>query len=183
MMKLFEGLEVGDLYRVITPVLEIDTYQSKMGNDEDICVITFTVRSKAPAEDLVNFIEKGYAFVLDADCSSGEDDDGNFQVFVEVERKPALPGQILEMIRDILNLTKQKEKEWKFKYYRNSMVHELTDANLRKHVLITSDEYAKTVKSDEDELQSLKAASGIKVKSKPVKDKDVKDLQVAAGVA
>ena len=181
-MMVNEGLEMGDLVRVVLPVLEIDTYQSKMGNDEDVCVVGFSIKSKAPAEDLVNFVEKGYSFVLDADCSSGEDDSGNYQVFVEIERTPEVPAQIIEIIKDLLNLTEQKEDEWKFRYYRNNKTFQLTDAELRKHILLTPDEYKKTVKQDKDELDSLKLAAGVKVKSKPNKNKDMDELQVAAGI-
>ena len=35
---------------------------------------------------LENFIEKGYPFVLDADVTSGEQSDGTYKVFVEIER-------------------------------------------------------------------------------------------------
>jgi hypothetical protein len=35
--------------------------------------------------DLVEFIEKGYKFILDADMSAGEENDGQYQVFVEME--------------------------------------------------------------------------------------------------
>ena len=44
-----------------------------------------------PAKDLENFIEKGYPFVLDADVTSGEQSDGTYKVFVEIERNKDVP--------------------------------------------------------------------------------------------
>ena len=182
MKSIFEGLEAGDLKRLVVPLLEIDTYKSKMGNDKDICVVGMTVKRKEPAVDLVNFIEKGYDFVLDADCSTGEDDHGKYQVFIELERTPKLPNQIIEIIDDILNLTKQDIESWKFRYYRQLKSFDLTDTNLRHHLLLTSDEYEKTVEQDTDELNNMKAAAGLKITSEKPKDKETKELQAAAGI-
>ena len=70
--QLNENLEEGDLKRLVHDELHIDEYKSKMGDDADVCVISFKVAGKEPAIDLVSFIEKGYDWVLDADGSSGE---------------------------------------------------------------------------------------------------------------
>lgn len=63
-----------------------------MGKDEDVVVISFKVKDKFPAIDLMEFIEKGYTFVLDADMSSGEERDGTYSVFVELERSKDVPA-------------------------------------------------------------------------------------------
>ena len=83
-LNLLEGLELGDLKRLIHTELHIDEFKSKLGRDEDVCVISFKVTGKEPGNDLVNFIEKGYDWVLDADISSGEMDDGSYIVFAEL---------------------------------------------------------------------------------------------------
>ena len=57
-----------------------------MGEDSDIVTLSFAVKGDQPAKDLVNFIETGYDFVLDADKTSGEQNDGKYRVFVEIER-------------------------------------------------------------------------------------------------
>ena len=49
-----------------------------MGEDRDVCVISFQVTDRAPAKDLMEFIEKGYHFVLDSDVSSGENEKGEY---------------------------------------------------------------------------------------------------------
>lgn len=84
---LTEGLRPFELEDLVYPIFEVDTYRSKMGEDQDVCVISFHVKDRAPANDLMEFIEKGYSFVLDADVSSGENSRGEYHVFVEVSRK------------------------------------------------------------------------------------------------
>ena len=58
--NITEGLEANDLKRLVHNELHIDEFKSKMGRDEDVVVISFKVTGREPAEDLVNFIEKGY---------------------------------------------------------------------------------------------------------------------------
>ena len=89
------GLRQSDLKHCLESIIEIDSYKSKMGEDKDIVVLSFAVNGESPADDLVKFIESGYDFVLDADKTSGEQADGKFRVFVELERNKKVPGNIL----------------------------------------------------------------------------------------
>ena len=57
---LRENLEQGDLMRLVNTSLHIDQYKSKMGDDADVCVISFKVNGKEPGNDMVGFIEKGF---------------------------------------------------------------------------------------------------------------------------
>ena len=116
--QLFEGLDRGDLKRLVAPVLSIDQFKSKMGDDSDIIVLGFIVDGKEPARELMSFIERGYDWVLDADVSSGELDDGQYFVFVEAERSVDAPENIDKLIKDILNLTEQDLDEWTFEYQK-----------------------------------------------------------------
>ena len=77
--QLNEGLRPLDLKEMIYPTFKVDTYRSKMGEDKDICVLTFEVKDRQPAKDLMEFLEKGYDYVLDADVSSGENEDGELK--------------------------------------------------------------------------------------------------------
>lgn len=105
MPQLNEGLLAGDLKSLVDNIFEVDSYSSKMGDDKDIVVLAFTVNSQAPANDLVEFVENGYDFVLDADVSPGELNDGKYKVFVEIERNRRVHEQILELLNGIQNLT------------------------------------------------------------------------------
>ena len=65
-IQLSEGLEYKDLVGMMKPTVHIDEFASKMGEDDDIIVASFFVRSKQAARDLENWFEKGYDWVLDA---------------------------------------------------------------------------------------------------------------------
>ncbi|MDC1020642.1 hypothetical protein OAR23_01310, partial [bacterium] len=111
------GLIAGDLNDLVLPVFEIDSFKSKMGDDKDIVVCSFSCMSEAPAKDLMNFFEKGYPYVLDADVTSGEQTDGTYKVFVEIERHKDVPTQVLEMLDGVGKLA--NIDKFKFRYYKS----------------------------------------------------------------
>jgi hypothetical protein len=127
--QLNEGLRSMDLAEMVYPTFEIDTYSSKMGEDRDVCVVSFKVKDRAPAKDLMEFIEKGYHFVLDSDVSSGEDEGGEYSVFVELERSSRLAEQIKEITYGVRKLT--GIDDFKFSYHKEQAVHEATEENLK----------------------------------------------------
>ena len=104
-MSLNESLFAGDLENLVKKVFEVDNFKSKIGRDEDIVVLSFTVDYEDPAKDLENFFEMGYDFVLDADVSPGETDDGTYRVYVELERGRRVCEQILELVEGVEKLT------------------------------------------------------------------------------
>lgn len=119
--------------------VEIDTYRSKMGEDRDVCVLTFRVKDRAPAKDLMEFVEKGFHFVLDSDVSSGENDKGDYFVFVEIERSSRLAEQISDIIKSVEKLTSLAE--WKFKYHKSSKEYALSEETLSSVIPKSSSEY------------------------------------------
>jgi hypothetical protein len=115
---------------MVHPIFEVDTYSSKMGEDRDVCVISFKVLDRAPAKDLMEFIEKGFGEVLDADVSSGENENGEYSVFVELKRNPNLTENIKEILYGVRKLT--GIDAFKFKYYKESNLHEVNTESLTK---------------------------------------------------
>lgn len=122
--QLNEGLRSLDLKEMIYPIFEVDTFKSKMGEDRDVCVVSFTVKDRAPAKDLMEFIEKGYSFVLDADVSSGENNKGEYSVFVELSRTPKLSEEIRELCYGVQKLS--GIEKFSFKYHKNEKEHPAT---------------------------------------------------------
>lgn len=125
---LNEGLRAFDLEGLVHPFFEVDSYRSKMGEDRDVCVLSFHVKDRSPAQDMMEFIEKGYSFVLDADVSSGENTKGEYHVFVELDRNPRLAKNITEMIYGLKKLT--GIREWAFKYHKDEKSWEVTEEAL-----------------------------------------------------
>ena len=183
--NISEGVEMGDLGRLVKPEMTIDEFRSKMGEDKDIVVVGFTILGKEPADDLVNFVEKSYDWVLDADISSGETSDGNYIVFVELQRKPESSEHIYTMLEDMMNLTDQKIEDWVFSYYKGVEKLPVTLENLEKTIIKTPEEYEQKTSLDLDEaieLNKLRAISGVQVKSIKITDSHILDLQRAAGI-
>lgn len=114
---------------MVYPTFEVDTYRSKMGEDRDVCVLSFQVKDRAPAKDLMEFIEKGYFFVLDSDVSSGENDKGEYSVFVELPRSNKLAEHIKEITYGVRKLT--GIEDFKFKYYKSHDEHPVTEETLK----------------------------------------------------
>ena len=147
--QLNEGLRSMDLKEMVHDIFEVDSFRSKMGEDQDVCVVSFKVRDRSPAKDLMEFIEKGYDFVLDADVSSGEDNKGEYSVFVEISRSPRLAEQIQELTYGVKKLTGLDEL--KFKYYKQSHVHEATSNNLKDRIPSSVNEYMNFVNKNKTE--------------------------------
>lgn len=145
--KLTEGLRSNDLKDQIDHLLTIDQFRSKMGDDKDTIVLRFRAVNKEPAIDLMEFIEKGYSFVLDADVSSGEEKDGKYSVFVEIERSKNAPSQIKELINGISRLCGLSS--WRFRWYKDIGGHDLTEENIAKVVPLTPTEYEQHIEKEE----------------------------------
>jgi len=182
MRNLTENLEMGDLKRLVHNELHVDEYKSKMGDDADVCVVSFKVAGKEPSTDLVNFIEKGYEWVLDADVSSGEKEGGDYLVFVEINRTPDIPAQIMEMLDDIMNLTEQSLAEWRFQYRKSTEDHPLTQENLARLIPLSPEEYNTKYEKEQQELDALKSAAGVDIDTVAPDNDFTESLRVAAGI-
>lgn len=176
--KLFEGLEEKDLARLVSNKYSIDEFKSKMGDDADIIVLAFTVDDKMPAQDLMNFIEKGYDWILDADVSSGESGNGQWNVFAELQRSEEAPDQIHQLLDDISNLT--DFDNWKFKYRKDSAYQDCTEENIRKVVPLTPEAYAQRYETEE--LDRMMEAARVPVNRVAPKNEYTESLRIAAGI-
>lgn len=177
--NLFEGLEKGDLARLIHPELHVDEFKSKLGDDQDVIVLSFKVDAKEPAGDLVSFIEKGYTWVLDADVSSGEMDDGSYIVFVELDRTKQAAEDIMELMKDLMNLTDQSTDDWRVRYYKAHKEKQLSIESLESLIPTSPEEYEK--KYSQDPIDQLKSAAGLDVNTKAPKNKFTESIKIAAG--
>jgi hypothetical protein len=133
------SLKPGDLRDLVDKVFEIDGYKSKMGDDSEIVVLSFTVAEEQAAKDLVSFIEKGYSFVLDADNTTGEQENGMYRVYVELERDRHVPEQIMEILDGIKKLTDRDD--FRFRYYKNFKSRDADEISLSEEIPLDSATY------------------------------------------
>ena len=145
------GLLKNDLGHLVDKIIEIDSYKSKMGEDSDIVTLAFSVHGNEPAKDLENFIEKGYPFVLDADVTSGEQSDGTYKVFVEIERTKDISNNILEIADGVKKLADLESM--KFRYYKNFRSRDLDEENL---AIIPVDQSSYEIAINETQYENYK---------------------------
>lgn len=179
---LSEGLEAGDLAHLIDFNVTVDEYKSKMGSDEEICVLTFKVQGKDPARDLVSFIEKSYDWVLDADTSSGELDDGTYLVFVEIDREADMIDNIMKMFNDLEPLTDISLSSWNMVSTKPRRTVNLDTAALRSIIPTSPSEYRNHHRQLSDDINQLRSRAGLKIENRAPKNEYTDSLRRAAGI-
>lgn len=180
--QLFEGLEVGDLKRLVTAEFSVDEYSSKIGSDEEILVLAFKVQGSGPAQDLEAFLEKSYDWILDADASSGELDNGNYLVFLEADRDPELAESIDMMLDDLKNLTLIDKQDWHFVCYKPYLRRQFTREEFVQQVPLTPSDYKERRRQYDNKLDDLRTAAGLKVGTQAPKNDFTESLRIAAGI-
>lgn len=176
--QLNEGLAYKDMEGMMKPTIHIDEFSSKMGEDADVIVVSFFVRDKQAAKDLMTWFEKGYDFVLDADQSPGEIKPNRYLVYLEMRRRNAAPRQIQEILDDLNTLTEYEPDDWIMVYKKQK--HKWNPETFAKLVPLTPNEYRERTEGD---LNEMRIAAGIDVK--PIYttvSSDLQALQSAAGI-
>lgn len=177
MSNLYEGLGYKDLSGMMKSTVHIDEFSSKMGDDDEIVVASFFVRDKQAAQDLVDWFEKGYDFILDADMSPGEIKPNRYLVYVEMKRRSTTGQRLNELIEDFNTLTEYAGDQWTMHYEGKDYSWNLETFN--EVVPGSPSEYRAR---KESKLNEMRVASGIPTKDVYTRTSDIKKLQNAAGV-
>ena len=169
------SLRFDDLKDLVSNKIHIDEYKSKMGDDADTIVVSFKIRYQDPAWELSNFLEKGYEWVLDADVSSGEMEDGSYLVFLEVERRPSFPQNLMRALKDMEGLTDQKVSEYKFMYRKSTEYKDMSMDNIKSTVPLSPREYRASYGDEAEETAQAEPMT-------TQESKELRALQSMAGV-
>ena len=182
---LTEGLDYHDLEGQLEPVISVDDYSAHMGEDCDIVTLAFIIRSQRAGNDLVDWFERGYDWVLDAQVSEGELRPGRYVVFVEMNRRTTVPERIVELLEDLITLTDIPLKDWTVKVDAEEYPAE---AEVLSQVIILSPhQYRKDVvdtdKETEEGLNEVRVAAGLPVKTiYNATDTEIKNFKAMAGL-
>jgi hypothetical protein len=177
-LPLLESLEYKDLEGMMKPTIHVDEFSSKMGDDDDIIVISFFVRDQQAAKDLMNWFEKGYDFVLDADRSPGEIKPNRYLVYVEIRRRSTAGGNVEILIDDLGTLTEFGKDDWMMHYKDQEVpfTRDAFDAMVPLSPKAYRDRY-------EGELNEMRTAAGLDVVTTyDKKDPLLQSIQSAAGI-
>jgi hypothetical protein len=176
---LFESLGFKDLDGLLKPTIHVDEFSSKMGDDDDIIVISFFVRDPQAAKDLMMWFEKGYDFVLDADRSPGEIRPGRYLVYVEIRRRSTAGSNVEQLLDDLNTLTEWEDSTAWTMHYRGREIPFTRDA-FDSTVPLTPRAYRERYEKD---LNEVRVAAGIPVvTSYDKKDRALQAIQSAAGI-
>ena len=174
-----EGLDFHDMEGQINPLVTVDEYAAKMGKDSDIVTITFIARSQEVGKDLVDWLERGYDWVLDASVSDGEIEVGKYLVFVEMNRRSTVPARIIEMLTDLKTLTDRKITEWVIQVDNEDYD---ADEEVLGQVIICNPNKYKMEKEGEDELNEMREIAGLKINPSSNQDEYIKSIKALAGM-
>jgi hypothetical protein len=153
-----EGLDYHDLVGQVVPKITVDEYAAKMGDDKDVVTLTFIVKSKQAALDLVDWFEKGYDFILDASLSDGEIEVGKWLIFVEMDRRFKVPERIVEILDDLKTLTDIPLKDWEVEVDGES--YDANEKVLRQVIIVNPNEYT-IDKENEEDLNEMRLRAGL----------------------
>lgn len=174
-----EGLDYQDLVGQVEPKVSVDEYAAKMGKDSDIVTLAFILNSEAAGNDLVDWFERGYEYVLDASISDGELKPGQHLVFVEMKRRSAVPDRICELLSDLETLTDMPIEEWKVQVDEKD--YPADPAVLKDVITISPSEY-RNEEEKEEELNEMREIAGLSHKDVHKKKADP-ELQAFLNIA
>ena len=179
---LNEGLDYHDLEGQMIPTVTVDEYAAHMGNDSEIVTLAFTIKSEAAGNDLVDWFERGYDFVLDAQVSEGEVKPGQFLVFVEMNRRSSVPKRIIELLDDLETLTAIPVKDWTI--IVDEEEHSPEEEVLKQVITISPHDYREEVEVEEEELNEMRERAGLEVKviHADKQDAEIKAFKSMAGL-
>ena len=133
------SIQNNDLINLIETTFSVDQYKSKVGDDKNTVVVAFEVKDPDPAKDLSQFIETGHD-TIDVDVSPGPNKDGNYKVYVELERNSKLFEAIDSILRDITRVD-ESANSFKFNAYKSDMPIEWNKENFEANVYSSSYDY------------------------------------------
>jgi len=177
---LNEGLDYMDLEGQLEPQLSVDEYAAKVGKDSDIITLAFTVKSEAAGNDLVDWFERGYNFVLDAQVSEGEIKSGKHLVFVEMNRRSTAPERIITLLDDLETLTGFTAKDWTVNIDEED--YDADESILKQKLVLSPKEYREDEEQDE-ELNEMRTIANLPVtKNQQEVDTDLRNFKTIAGL-
>jgi hypothetical protein len=179
LFQLSESVNYKDMEGLLKPTIHVDEFSSKMGDDDDIIVLSFFVRDESAAKDLMSWFEKGYDFVLDADRSPGEIKPGRFLVYVEIRRRSTAGDNVEQLLNDLNTLTEFEDSSAWTMHYRDKEIPFTRDA-FDAAVPLSPRAYRERYEKD---LNEVRVAAGLPVVATYDKrDRALQAIQSAAGI-
>lgn len=163
----------------VYPILGIDQYKSKIGDDSEFVTVDFTVKSKSVSEDLVTWLERGYDWIIDSEESPGEVKNNQYLVFAEMNRRTWVPKRVIEMLADFETLTGIKAGEWRLRI--GDELYPATEQNIRDNVTLSPHEYRIEREGELNEWREMAGLDTVPV-YQTEDDPNILEMQRQAGI-
>jgi hypothetical protein len=173
-----EGLDYHDMVNQMTARVTVDKYEAKMGDDDEIVTLAFIVKGQSASSDLVDWFERGYDWVLDAQVSDGEYTPGKYLVFVEIPRRTVVPDRIVELLADLETLTGIPVTEWVIEI--DGEEYDADVEIIKQKLVLSPHQYRKEKETDLNEMRELSGQEPVKIYNN--KDSILKDFLSSAGL-
>jgi hypothetical protein len=177
---LLEGLEYMDLEAQVLPQVSIDEYKAKVDSDDEVITLAFITKGVQQAEDLAEWFDRGYDWILDSEPSEGELSPGRYVVFVEMPRRSTAPDRIIELLDDLETLTDLSLVDWTLKI--DDEDYEADPAAIKKHITLSPHDYRE---AHEETLNEWRVRSGIEPQplyDSAAQDEAIKHFKSLAGL-
>lgn len=178
-----EGLDYHDLVGQIEPTITVDEYVAKMGDNAHVITLAFIVNSEAAGNDLVEWFERGYSFILDASLSEGEIAIGKYVVFVEMNRRSTAPERIIELLEDLETLTDLSLEDWTIEIEEEEHT---PSEELLKRLMVLSPQAYRDENGDEEEDGEDSIDTDEEPEEEPVdtvEPEEMNEMRIAAGIS
>lgn len=144
-ITLTEGVRQGDLEYMVSQFISVDQYSTKINNDN--IVVSFFVKEQDAASDMGDFLSKNFFDIInDIEVSDSPTCNGDYQVFLEMERNKYFPEKLCKITKILELLT--GEQDWCFKTFKTKRSLPLTKENLIKSVDLRIEDEPEEVKDD-----------------------------------
>lgn len=102
---LREYVEALDLKGLVEPVIGIDMFDSKVGENDEVIVVDFEVATEAAGNDIVTFMDSSVIEMIDVEVSPAPGPNGKYRVFFEFMRDVEFAKKLLGVLQDMVRLT------------------------------------------------------------------------------
>jgi hypothetical protein len=178
MKPINESLQYLDMEHQVYPILGIDQYKSKIGDDSEFVTIDFTVKSKSVCQDLITWLERGYDWIIDSDESPGEVKNNQYLIFAEMNRRSWVPKRLMEMLFDLETLTGIKAGDWRLRI--GDKFYPATEKNISDNIILSPSKYRE---NRELELNEWRERAGLNTVSiYDLSEPDILEIQRQAGI-
>ena len=152
------ALQHGDLKDTVLSKISIDEFEPKTGDVKEVLVLGMYAIEEGAAKDLYSFLNSSVYDIRDVEVSPNPNSDGNYMLFVEIDRNSNTLESIDNIVADIENAT--GKLKWKASTHLTDDYFPLGSNELAEVVITDPENY---MTRDEYEAQQAQRAEEARV--------------------